>query len=113
MPTRAKTKLAAATRLAGRRTHRGFRGRDGGVRVENYRDTRNRVAEMHQAAAGIIAELTSGEIKSHRYSDAILADIPRRKRPTALASGLCRAIIEFLEHHIRQHRRGTARSRLE
>jgi len=45
--------------------------------VENYRDNRNQLAEMHQAVAGIIAELTTSEIKSQKFSDAILADIAR------------------------------------
>ena len=45
--------------------------------VESYRDNRNQIAEMHKAAAGIIAELTNSELKSKKYSDAILADVNR------------------------------------
>lgn len=45
--------------------------------VENYRDHRNQVAEMHQAVAGIIAELMSVETKGRQFSDAILAEIAR------------------------------------
>jgi hypothetical protein len=54
-----------------------FAGVSAAFVVENYRDTRNQLAEMHQAVAGIIAELTSSEVKSKRFSDAILADIAR------------------------------------
>jgi hypothetical protein len=43
--------------------------------VESYRDNRNQVAEMHQAVAGMVAELTNSETKSQKYSGAILADI--------------------------------------
>ena len=45
--------------------------------VENYRDHRNQVSEMHQAVAGIIAELMSVETKGRQFSDAILAEIAR------------------------------------
>ena len=45
--------------------------------VENYRDNRNQLNEMHQAVAGIIAELTETERKTGEFSDAILADIAR------------------------------------
>jgi hypothetical protein len=45
--------------------------------VENYRDNRKQIAEMQQAIAGIITELTSTETKARSYSDAISADIAR------------------------------------
>ena len=48
--------------------------------VENYRDNRNQVNEMHQAVAGIIAELTETERKTRIFADAILADIARWDR---------------------------------
>jgi hypothetical protein len=54
-----------------------FAGVSAAFVVENYRDNRNQVNEMHQAVAGIIAELTETETKSRKYSDAILADIAR------------------------------------
>src|SRR5919201_101707 len=54
-----------------------FAGVSAAFIVENYRDNRNQIAEMHQAVAGIIAELTSSETKSQEFSDAILADIVR------------------------------------
>ena len=54
-----------------------FAGVSAAFVVENYRDHRNQIAEMHQAVAGIIAELTSTETKARKYSDAILADIAR------------------------------------
>jgi hypothetical protein len=45
--------------------------------VENYRDNRNQVNEMHQAVAGIIAELKETETKTRTFPDAILANIAR------------------------------------
>jgi len=54
-----------------------FTGVSAAFVVENYRDNRNQVNEMHQAVAGIVAELTETETKSRKYSDAILADIAR------------------------------------
>jgi hypothetical protein len=45
--------------------------------VENYRDNRNQLNEMHQAVAGIIEELTQTETKTRTFSDEILADIAR------------------------------------
>src|SRR4029453_2023287 len=54
-----------------------FAGVSAAFVVENYRDNRKQIAEMHQALAGIITELTSTETKARTYSDAILADIAR------------------------------------
>jgi hypothetical protein len=54
-----------------------FAGVSAAFVVENYRDNRNQVNEMHQAVAGIIAELTETETKTRTFSDAILADIAR------------------------------------
>jgi hypothetical protein len=54
-----------------------FAGVSAAFVVENYRDNRNQVNEMHQAVAGIIAELTETEKKSRTFSDAIFADIAR------------------------------------
>jgi hypothetical protein len=55
-----------------------FAGVSAAFVVENYRDKRNQIAEMHQAVAGIMAELTTdSEIKGQKFSDAILADIAR------------------------------------
>jgi hypothetical protein len=45
--------------------------------VETYRDNRNQIAEMHRAVAGIISELATTGTKALKYSDAILAEIPR------------------------------------
>lgn len=54
-----------------------FAGVSAAFVVENYRDNRNQLNEMHQAVAGIIAELTETEKKTRMFSDAILADIAR------------------------------------
>jgi hypothetical protein len=54
-----------------------FAGVSAAFVVENYRDNRKQIAEMHQAIAGIITELTSTETKARKYSNAILADIAR------------------------------------
>lgn len=54
-----------------------FAGVSAAFVVENYRDNRNQLNELHQAVAGIIAELTETETKSRAFSDAILADITR------------------------------------
>jgi len=54
-----------------------FAGVSAAFVVENYRDNRNQVNEMHQAVAGIIAELTETETKTRTFSDAILADVAR------------------------------------
>ena len=51
--------------------------------VENYRENRNQIAEMHQAVSGIISELTNAEVKGGKYSDAILADINRWEQAEA------------------------------
>src|SRR5262249_50376888 len=45
--------------------------------VENYRDNRKQVAEMQQAIAGLITELTTPETKARSYSEASLAGIAR------------------------------------
>jgi hypothetical protein len=54
-----------------------FAGVSAAFVVENYRDNRKQIAEMHQAVAGIITELTSTETKARKYSDAISDDIAR------------------------------------
>ena len=54
-----------------------FAGVSAAFVVENYRDSRNQINEMHQAVAGIIAELKETETKTRTFSDAILADIAR------------------------------------
>ena len=54
-----------------------FAGVSAAFIVENYRDNRNQIAEMHKAIAGIISELESTETKAGKYSDAILAEIGR------------------------------------
>jgi hypothetical protein len=54
-----------------------FAGVSAAFVVENYRDNRKQISEMHQTVAGIIAELVSTETKALTYSDAILADIGR------------------------------------
>jgi hypothetical protein len=54
-----------------------FAGVSAAFIVENYRDHRNQVAEMHQAVAGIIKELMSVETKAREFSNAILTDITR------------------------------------
>jgi hypothetical protein len=54
-----------------------FAGVSAAFVIENYRDNRNQIAEMHQAVAGIITELKDTETKGRKYSDAILADIRR------------------------------------
>jgi len=54
-----------------------FAGVSAAFVVENYRDNRKQVAEMHQAIAGIITELTETETKARRYSDAILTEVTR------------------------------------
>jgi hypothetical protein len=54
-----------------------FAGVSAAFIVENYRDNRNQIAEMHRAVAGIISELATTGTKAHKYSDAILAEIAR------------------------------------
>jgi len=54
-----------------------FAGVSAAFVVENYRDNRNQLNEMHQAVAGIVAELTETEKKTRMFSDAILTDIAR------------------------------------
>jgi hypothetical protein len=54
-----------------------FAGVSAAFVVENYRDNRNQINEMHQAIAGVIAELKETETKTRTFSDAILADIAR------------------------------------
>jgi hypothetical protein len=54
-----------------------FAGVSAAFVVENYRDNRNQVNEMHQAVAGIIAELKETETKTRTFPDAILANIAR------------------------------------
>ena len=54
-----------------------FAGVSAAFVVENYRDNRNQIAELHQAVAGIIAELQSHESKGLKYADAILGDVTR------------------------------------
>ena len=44
-----------------------FAGVSAAFVVENYRDNRNQVNEMHQAVAGIIAELTETERKTREF----------------------------------------------
>jgi hypothetical protein len=54
-----------------------FAGVSAAFVVETCRDNRKQIAEMHQAVAGIITELSSTETKARKYSDAIMADISR------------------------------------
>ena len=54
-----------------------FAGVSAAFIVENYRDNRNQIAEMHRAVAGIISELATTGTKARNYSDAILAEITR------------------------------------
>jgi|SRR5215470_7050162 len=64
-----------------------FAGVSAAFVVENYRDNRKQVAEMHQAIAGIITELTETETKARRYSDAILTEVTRWE---GLTKKICR-----------------------
>jgi hypothetical protein len=54
-----------------------FTGVSAAFIVENYRDNRNQIAEMHRAIAGIVSELASTGTKARKYSDAILAEMAR------------------------------------
>jgi len=54
-----------------------FAGVSAAFVVENYRDNRNQINEMHQAVVGIITELKETESKTRTFSDAILANIAR------------------------------------
>jgi hypothetical protein len=54
-----------------------FAGVSAAFIVQNYRDNRNQIAEMHRAVAGIISELATTGTKARKYSDAIFAEIAR------------------------------------
>jgi hypothetical protein len=54
-----------------------FAGVSAAFIVENYRDNRNQIAEMHRAVAGIVEELTDNEAKGQKIAAAILADVDR------------------------------------
>jgi hypothetical protein len=54
-----------------------FAGVSAAFIVENYRDNRNEIAEMHRAVAGIISELATTGTKARKYSDAIFAEMAR------------------------------------
>jgi hypothetical protein len=84
-----------------------FAGVSAAFVVENYRDNRKQIAEMHQAIAGIITELTSTETKARKYSDAILADIARWEDADRTGKRAVPVITEFLAHHIHHQQRGT------
>src|SRR3982750_3575757 len=51
--------------------------------VESYRDNRSHLAEMHQAVAGLIAELTNSETKTQQFAAAFIADIDRWEKADA------------------------------
>ena len=85
-----------------------FAGVSAAFVVENYRDNRNQVNEMHQAVAGIIAELTETERKSRMFSDAILADIARWEEADRQANGPFLVTTEFQVHRTRPQQRGIA-----
>ena len=52
-----------------------FAGVSAAFVVENYRDTKNQEAEFHQAASGLIAELTRYETRGVEFADAMDAKI--------------------------------------
>ncbi len=54
-----------------------FAGVSAAFLVENYRDAKSQTAEMHQAVAGIVTELTHYEIRSKEYANAIMVSIER------------------------------------
>ena len=85
-----------------------FAGVSAAFVVENYRDNRNQLNEMHQAVAGIVAELTETERKTRMFSDAILADIARWEDADRAGIGPSRVTSEFLVRRTRHQQDGIA-----
>jgi hypothetical protein len=85
-----------------------FAGMSAAFVVENYRDNRKQIAEMHQAVAGMITELTSTETKARTYSDAIWQTSLAGRMLIVAASALFPVTTGFLARNIRHQRHGIA-----
>jgi hypothetical protein len=85
-----------------------FAGVSAAFVVEKYRDNRNQVNEMHQAIAGIIAELTETESKTRTFLMRFWQTSPAGRRLIGLASGPFLVTTEFLVRRTRHQQRGIA-----